>query len=74
MTWNNNRIQFARLISEIYANVEFTEPDWQMLEDSMDLTREEILGLFERADEEWQSVKFHSRGWLVPQTLEQKGR
>ena len=68
MLWNNNRIQFARLISEIYANVEFTEADWQALEDSMDLSREEILGLFERADEEWQRTKFHAHGWMVPPT------
>lgn len=55
--WDNNRVQFARLLSEIYANIEFTDEMFSYLEDSMDLSRDEILSLFERADEEWQRQK-----------------
>lgn len=55
--WNNNQLQFARLLSEIYANIEFTDEMWKFLEDSMDLSRDEILSLFERADTEFQNHK-----------------
>lgn len=55
--WINNSVQFARLLSEIYATVPFTEEAWTALEESMDLHRDQIGELFERADAEWQSIK-----------------
>jgi len=55
--WDNNRVQFARLLSEIYANIELTDEQWRSLEESMDLSRDEILSLFERADEVFQKSK-----------------
>lgn len=55
--WDSDAIQFPRLISEIYANIEFTDEMWADLEASMDLSRDEILELFERADTAWQNHK-----------------
>jgi hypothetical protein len=55
--WDNNRLQFARLLSEIYANIELKDEQWRSLEESMDLSRDEILSLFERADEVFQKSK-----------------
>ena len=55
--WDNNRVQFARLLSEIYANIELKDEQWRSLEESMDLSRDEILSLFERADEVFQKSK-----------------
>ena len=55
--WNNNSIQFPRLLSEIYANIELTEEQWTNLCNSMDLSQAEILEIMERADNVWQDLK-----------------
>lgn len=56
--WDNNSIQFPRLLSEIYANCEI---DFDVLCDSMDLTPDEILEIFQRADNERQAIKERTR-------------
>lgn len=54
--WNDDLIQFARLLSEINA-VGFRELDWTGLCDSMDLTHVDIDDLFDRADAVWEQAK-----------------
>ncbi|MGW8177993.1 MAG: hypothetical protein ACWGQW_04265 [bacterium] len=56
--WDDDAIQFPRLISEIAANVQFTNDDWDLLLDSMDLDELDILELFDRADFAWEAVRF----------------
>lgn len=52
--WNNDTIQFARLIAEINATQEI---DFAALAEAMDLTIEEVGDLFDRADEAWEKAK-----------------
>lgn len=52
--WENNRIQFPRLISEIMATQDI---DLGLLAESMDLTIDEVNELFDRASEEWEIIK-----------------
>lgn len=55
--WGDNRIQYPRLIAEIVANVHFSAQDFQRLENSMDLRRNEIIELMERSQTEWEQIK-----------------
>ncbi len=55
--WNDNLIQFARLICEISANVDICEEDWENLTDSMDLSTVEVVELFDRAHDVWEEAK-----------------
>lgn len=52
--WDNNLIQFARLICEINATQELNMPE---LAKSMDLTDSEVGELFDRTNTEWESAK-----------------
>jgi hypothetical protein len=52
--WENNNIQFARLLSEIYSTQEI---DFDVLSESMDLSHDDITDLFNRAETEWQNIK-----------------
>lgn len=52
--WNDNRIQFPRLIAEIMATQDL---DLECLAESMDLTVDDVNELFDRASEEWESIK-----------------
>lgn len=52
--WEDNRIQFPRLISEIMATQDL---DLGLLAESMDLTIDEVNELFDRASEEWEIIK-----------------
>jgi hypothetical protein len=55
--WNNNRVQFARLLAEIRA-IGLTDEQYINLMNSMDLLeREYIDELLERAEVEWQKQK-----------------
>lgn len=55
--WNNNRVQFARLLAEIRA-IGLTDEQYQKLMESMDLLEcEHIDELLERAEIEWQKQK-----------------
>lgn len=55
--WDNDDIQFPRLVSEIYATVEFNSDQRARLCASMDLEWEQIIEVMERADDVWQKIK-----------------
>jgi len=55
--WNDNSIQFPRLIAEVRANVEISDKEWQDMCDSMDITPVELEQLFNRANDEWEMIK-----------------
>ena len=56
-TWNDDAIQFPRLLAEIRANVEFTPEQMRSLCDSMDLEVQQIEELLERADLAFEKIK-----------------
>lgn len=53
--WDDNLIQFARLLAEISANA--YDLDLYELADSMDLEVSDINELFDRADQVWEEAK-----------------
>lgn len=53
--WEDNSIQFPRLLAEILATQE--NLDINALCESMDLERDEVWALFSRAQEEWERIK-----------------
>lgn len=55
-TWDNNHIQFARLLAEIQA-LPLTTEQYEQLKASMDLGYEDIDEVFERASLEWERAK-----------------
>jgi hypothetical protein len=55
--WQYNHIQFPRLLAEIMASGCLTEEAWDTLMESMDLESDELSELFDRAQEEWESIK-----------------
>ena len=54
--WNNNNIQFPRLLSEIFA-VGLTNEQMDQLCDSMNLTIDDIDELFHRAQSEFDQLR-----------------
>jgi len=54
--WQDNAVQFPRLIAEIRA-VGLTESQWDDLLTSMDLRSEQLDQLFCRAERQWEKVK-----------------
>lgn len=58
INWNNNEIQFPRLIAELEAAGAFTSQGLiQTLTEEMDLTEAEILELVDRAQTKWDEIK-----------------
>ena len=55
--WDDNEIQFARLLSEIQAAGGFTEELLEGLRVSMDLDNAEIFSLVARADHAFEDSK-----------------
>lgn len=55
--WDDDRIQFARLLDEILAVEAISSEAWDALEGSMDLTWEQIESLFSRAGQVWDRAK-----------------
>ncbi len=55
--WENNELQFARLIAEIEANGGFSEQLVQDLCSSMDLEKDQIFSLVDRAQDFWDKAK-----------------
>lgn len=53
--WNDNNIQFTRLLAEIHATQ--NDLDLRALAVSMDLSVDEILQLFQRAEIAWEEIK-----------------
>jgi hypothetical protein len=60
--WENNLVQFARLISEIQGAWSISENDWQALRDSMDLENDDLMALFDRAFDVWDAAKARVSG------------
>ena len=56
MTWNDNTIQYPRLLAEIRA-VGLTKQQYKDLGESMDLGFDDIDEILERAEEDWQNIK-----------------
>lgn len=54
--WENNHVQFARLLAEIYA-LPLNVKQYHGLMESMDLGYEDIDEIFERASLEWGRAK-----------------
>lgn len=55
--WNDNGIQFPRLLFEIQANIEFDSDQKEDLCSSMDLEWNDILEIFERATIKFETIK-----------------
>lgn len=55
--WDDDSIQFPRLIAEIAATIEFTEAQRAELCESMDLQPDDIDELFDRAQTAWERIK-----------------
>lgn len=55
--WDNNLVQFARLLCEIRANIVATPQEWTDLKESMDLPSQDVEALFDRAEVVWESAK-----------------
>lgn len=55
--WNDNRLQFARLISELQVAGAFTNEVITALEEATDLSKDEIFELIERADKTFELAK-----------------
>jgi len=56
--WRNNAIQFPRLIAELEATGTFSIPGvLGTLASEMGLTVDEVCGLIDRAQQEWDKIK-----------------
>ena len=55
--WNDNSIQFPRLIAELEAAGAFTPSVVSNLRDSMDLTKQDIFEIVERATTTFDKIK-----------------
>ena len=56
--WNDNSIQFPRLLAEIAATVELSPAQQVKLCESMDITFQELGELFDRAQDAWERIKY----------------
>jgi len=59
--WEQDAVQFPRLLAEIMATVEINDSAWRELCESMDLSGDEILQIFDRAQREWERLLGNSR-------------
>jgi hypothetical protein len=57
VNWRNNRIQFPRLIAELEATGALTLPVLDKVAEEMDLGRESIYNLVDRAQNEWDRIR-----------------
>jgi hypothetical protein len=55
--WEDDSIQFPRLIAEIQSCVAINDADWETMLESMDLTNDQLVELFDRADAAWERIK-----------------
>lgn len=55
--WERDDVQFPRLLAEIDLEAHLTDPQYEWLQTSMDLSRGEINDLFERAGSAWDAQK-----------------
>jgi hypothetical protein len=59
--WDNDELQFARLIAEAELSGAFTGAVMQELQEEMDLTEGDIHELLERAQRSWDIAKARAR-------------
>ena len=71
--WEDNSIQFPRLIAELLASDTFTF-NIEDLKESMDLEEEDILELFDRAQGEWDGYLELQRPYNREETRESAAR
>jgi len=64
--WQDNSIQFPRLLAEIQANIEISEKGWQDICSSMDINEVELEQLWNRAGDVWETIKENARN--LPKT------
>jgi len=64
--WDDDELQFARLLAEAELSGAFTIEVVQDLQTSMDLNEDDIHELLERAQQTWDDAK--ERLWLPTQT------
>ena len=55
--WDNNSIQFPRLIEEAQAAAAFTRPRIKLMAESMDLKTSQVEELIDRAAKIWDEIK-----------------
>lgn len=55
--WNNDNIQFARLIAELEASGAFTTSVLRRVTSAMDLETYQVCALIERAQLQWEEIK-----------------
>ncbi len=55
--WETDRIQFARLLSEIRGNIDIATYQWDHLCQEMDLTPAQLEQIFERAQMLYERTK-----------------
>jgi hypothetical protein len=55
--WDNNEIQFARLLCELRANCDLEGMHWDLILESMDLEECHLDELWRRADQVWEKSK-----------------
>lgn len=55
--WDNDDIQFPRLLAEMYATVNFNSAQKARICASMDLEWEQVVEVMERADLVWTKIK-----------------
>lgn len=55
--WDDDHIQFARLLAEFRASGGFNAGQYQDLKESMDLTYDQIDEILERAEVAWVKIK-----------------
>jgi len=55
--WDDDSIQFPRLLAEIAATVELTEDQMGELAAAMDLEFNDVAELFDRAQARWEEIK-----------------
>lgn len=53
--WDNNEVQFARLICELVANCDNLGAE--LVAESMDLSHKELISLYDRAEIVWERAK-----------------
>lgn len=66
--WEDDSIQFARLIGEMAANINLTPEQEECLCESMDLTPARLNELFSRAQTRWDRIKANTtvEGYCPP--------
>jgi hypothetical protein len=65
--WDNDMIQFPRLLAEIMATQD--KIDFKALAESMDLTEDNVHELFDRAQLSWEAIKSNKAEIRKDQTL-----